>query len=122
VALPLSTRWVDPAGRAGLQDAMSRHAGIGRDAAGLASARQIAETVLSSSAPLGRAAVEATNLAQSSAVLLAAADHRTRSIGCHVRTDQLEAVATEPFSHAVRWTDGPQLADRLPDPVGELVR
>jgi len=72
------------------QAAMSAHAGIGRDAAGLRSASSVlagAEVVSQSTSQLSRADVEAANLVLVSAAVLCAAARRTESRGCHVRTD-----------------------------------
>jgi L-aspartate oxidase len=84
---PLSDSWYAPNWRIELQAAMSRHAGIGRDADGLRAVRRESDRVCNSRSQLSREAVEATNLAQVSAVLTAAAAARTESRGCHVRTD-----------------------------------
>ncbi len=79
---------VDPAGRVDAQSLMSADAGIGRDEAGLREAL----TGLSAPRPvpvLDRASVEAANLALASAAVLTAALARGRSVGCHVRTDDI---------------------------------
>ncbi|HEY2765489.1 MAG TPA: L-aspartate oxidase [Pseudonocardiaceae bacterium] len=66
--------------------AMSAHAGIGRDAAGLAAA---AEVVGATSGRALRTPVDAENagLTLAAAAVLAAANARTESRGCHLRTD-----------------------------------
>ncbi len=73
-----------------LQRAMSAHAGIGRDAAGLAAA-----TALVRGAPQRRircvADAEDAALTVVAAALLAAASARTETRGCHVRTDHPHA-------------------------------
>jgi L-aspartate oxidase len=70
-----------------LQRVMSRYAGIGRDAEGLA----VVGSVLDVSAvdrPLAtRAAVEDAALTLTARALIAAAEARTESRGCHVRAD-----------------------------------
>ncbi|MBM9466899.1 L-aspartate oxidase [Nakamurella sp. YIM 132084] len=100
----------DPAGRAGLQAAMSAHAGIGRDAAGLAGtaalAAVVADTAPSSGRALDRDAVETANLAVAARAVLAAAAARTESRGCHVRTDHPEPDAAQAVSRTVRLIDG----------------
>lgn len=69
---------------------MSRHAGIGRDQAGLA-AIDISDTC--SAGPTSPAAkdfpasVEAANLALAARAVTLAAAYRTESRGCHVRMD-----------------------------------
>ncbi|MQA62594.1 MAG: L-aspartate oxidase [Actinophytocola sp.] len=73
--------------RAPLQRTMSRHAAIGRDAAGLAAAARAladsgAEQVMSS-----HGAVEDAALTLLARTLLVAAEHRTESRGAHVRLD-----------------------------------
>ena len=83
---------VDPAGRMPGQSAMSAHAGIGRDDAGLR--RALADfRAPRPAAELDRASVEAANLALASAAVLSAALARVGSVGCHVRTDDRERVA-----------------------------
>ncbi|MGH3611390.1 MAG: FAD-binding protein, partial [Pseudonocardia sp.] len=75
------------ADRATVQRAMSRGAGIGRDAAGLAAASDAIEAVTSSAVPSGRAGVEDAALTLVAQAVLAAAGTRTESRGSHVRTD-----------------------------------
>jgi L-aspartate oxidase len=70
-----------------LQRVMSRYAGIGRDAEGLAVVGSVldvsaVDTVLST-----RASVEDAALTLVARALIAAAAARTESRGCHVRTD-----------------------------------
>ncbi|OLF16109.1 L-aspartate oxidase [Actinophytocola xanthii] len=101
------------AGRDTLQRVMSRYAGIGRDAEGLA----VVGSVLDVSAvdrPLSsRAAVEDAALTLTARALIAAAQARTESRGCHVRTDFPQV--DEGFAHglAVRLTpSGQPMLDR----------
>jgi L-aspartate oxidase len=109
----LSTSWSPPDHREDLQRLMSRHAGIGRDAHGLRAVRRLADRVGSGGTGVARAAVEATNLAQVSAVLVAAAAARTVSVGCHVRTDDLPGKCSG--SVFVSWRNGaPVVVDRTP--------
>lgn len=110
---PFSHDWVAPGRRAELQAAMSRHAGIGRDAAGLHALRRSTGRIALSRAPLDRASVEATNLSQVSAALALAAAVRTTSLGCHVRTDSRPGPLNG--SVFVCWRGGaPMVDDRRP--------
>ena len=69
-----------------LRQLMSRHAAIGRDAAGLADAQAaIAGSI--QPAPSGLADYEAAALTLAARAVLVAAAERTESRGCHVRTD-----------------------------------
>ncbi len=108
--------------RSELQTAMSRHVGIGRDEDGL---RQIALLAAErADGRLDRAAVEATNLAQVSAAVVAAATRRTESRGCHIRTEfghRSQALAHSLF---VRIQDGVVVVGAgSPDrPAGGLLR
>lgn len=112
----LPSRWCAPARREELQRNMSRHAGIGREAAGLGVVRRLAERIAGSrpdgDAP-SRDSVEATNLAQVSAALAAAAAARTAGVGCHVRTDDRpDGLGGSLF---VSWCNGaPVVDDRRP--------
>jgi L-aspartate oxidase len=68
-----------------LQRAMSAHAGIGRDAAGLAAASTVARgTTRRLRTPRD---AEDAGLTLAAAAVLAAASTRTESRGCHIRTD-----------------------------------
>jgi L-aspartate oxidase len=70
-----------------LRALMSRHAAIGRDAAGLAAA-QAGLAALALTRPLTtRPVLEAAALTLAAGAVLAAAAERTESRGCHVRTD-----------------------------------
>jgi L-aspartate oxidase len=77
----------DPAGRIELQATMSSSAGIGRDLPGLLAAQSAVSSLGDPVGPLDRWSVEAANLALAAGALLAAAEVRTESRGCHVRTD-----------------------------------
>jgi L-aspartate oxidase len=70
-----------------LRALMSRHAGIGRDTAGLAAAQAGLAALTVTRSLAGRPAVEAAALTLAAGVVLAAAADRTESRGCHVRTD-----------------------------------
>lgn len=76
----------DPAGRAALQVQLSAHLGIGREPAGLGSV-DIPETRPAAAGEIGRASVEAANLALVARAVVTAAMLRTESRGCHVRLD-----------------------------------
>ncbi len=80
----------DPAGRVELQSTMSSSAGIGRDLPGLLAAQSAIASLGDTTAPLDRRSVEAANLVQAAGALLAAAEVRMESRGCHVRTDHPE--------------------------------
>jgi L-aspartate oxidase len=75
------------ADRAVVQQAMSRGAAIGRDAAGLAAASDQVEAVTTTLPLDSRAAVEDAAITLLAQAVLAAAGTRTESRGCHVRTD-----------------------------------
>jgi L-aspartate oxidase len=70
-----------------LQRAMSRHAAIGRDGAGLAAASDVVEAATATVPVTDRAGVEDAALTLIAQAVLAAAGTRTESRGCHVRTD-----------------------------------
>lgn len=74
------------ADRDALQRAMSAHAGIGRDEAGLAAASAVAAAT-TERAPRTGADAEDAALTLAAAAVLAAARTRTESRGCHLRTD-----------------------------------
>ena len=79
------------ADRDAVQRAMSAHAGIGRDAAGLAAAA-VAATTTWRPVRTPRDAEDA-GLTLAAAALLAAAATRTETRGCHVRTDHPRSAA-----------------------------
>ena len=86
VATPPGTA-VDPAARSEITAAVSRHAGVLRDAAGLAAlVVELAEIPRLPEAH-DLAAVEATALHTTATLLAAAATARTESRGCHRRSD-----------------------------------
>ncbi|HEX6871031.1 MAG TPA: L-aspartate oxidase, partial [Micromonosporaceae bacterium] len=80
--------WVAPAGiRATLQTSMTRHAGVLRSAASLASAEaDLAQLSLERGRP-GNERWEATNLLTVASALVAAAQLRQETRGCHWRED-----------------------------------
>ncbi|HET9900304.1 MAG TPA: L-aspartate oxidase [Actinomycetes bacterium] len=83
---------VDPDGRPKLQEAMTRGAGVLRDAGGLAEAEQRIEALAARTTEKpGTEAWEMTNLATVAAALLAAAQRRAETRGCHWREDYPDA-------------------------------
>ncbi len=83
---------VDPDGRPKLQQAMTCGAGVLRDAGGLAEAEQRIEALAArTSEKPGTEAWEVTNLATVAAALLAAAQRRAETRGCHWREDYPDA-------------------------------
>ncbi|MER6768025.1 FAD-binding protein, partial [Amycolatopsis sp. NPDC000673] len=70
-----------------LQRVMSRYAAIGRDADGLAAAGSALDLSTTDSPLWTHRAVEDAALTLAAQALLAAAERRTESRGCHVRTD-----------------------------------
>jgi L-aspartate oxidase len=85
---------VDPHQRVTIRSAMSHHAGVVRDAAGLDEATRLLDgvlaTVTAGTVPPSQAAYESTNAATVAKALLAAAAARTESRGCHRRGDHPE--------------------------------
>jgi L-aspartate oxidase len=70
-----------------LRGLMSRHAGVGRDQAGLAAAQAAITRMTGRQVPDTPAGHEAAALTLAARAVLAAAAARTESRGCHVRTD-----------------------------------
>jgi L-aspartate oxidase len=88
---------VDPARLVEVRTAMSRHAGVLRDADSLASVDQAVAAALVDAGTTvvpNRASWEATNLATIAAAMVAAATTRTESRGCHRRSDHPETQET----------------------------
>lgn len=75
------------ADRAVVQRVMTRYAGIGRDATGLAGASDAIEAATVTAVPVDRAGVEDAALTLLAQAVLAAAGTRRETRGCHVRTD-----------------------------------
>jgi len=94
VAAPASgSEAVDPAARAAITAATTRHAGVLRDAAGLTELVRTLAAVDRTTAPLDVAAVEVTALHTVATLLASAALARTESRGCHRRLDVPETRA-----------------------------
>jgi L-aspartate oxidase len=100
--LPCSVRPI--ADRDAVQRSMSAHAGIGRDAAGLAGASVVAEATTLRPLRTAQDAEDAA-LTLAAAAVLAAATARTESRGCHLRTDHPRAAARWRRSIAVVLDD-----------------
>ncbi len=97
----------DPTGRSVIQSTMSRAAGIGRDLVGLLAARSSIAALGAVPAPVAdRWSVEAANLALAASALLAAAEVRAESRGCHVRNDHAERSPAWERSVLVRQVGG----------------
>ncbi|HKS52827.1 MAG TPA: L-aspartate oxidase [Pseudonocardiaceae bacterium] len=87
---PCSLRRI--AERDAVQRSMSAHAGIGRDAAGLATASAVVDVTTQRPLRTARDAEDAA-LTLTAAAVLAAATERTESRGCHLRTDHPRTAA-----------------------------
>jgi L-aspartate oxidase len=97
----------DPAGRLELQATMSRSAGIGRDLVTLLAAQSTSARLGSVTAPVvDRWSVETANLSLAASALLAAAEARAESRGCHVRTDHPDRLPSWERSVLVRQVAG----------------
>ncbi|MFG1644479.1 L-aspartate oxidase [Amycolatopsis sp. NPDC049252] len=102
--------------RDALQRVMSRYAAIGRDADGLAAAGSVLDLSTQDSPLWTHAAVEDAALTVVAQALLTAADRRTESRGCHVRTDFPATSETWRRSQHIRLSPSgqPVLADPIP--------
>ncbi|MGH8921291.1 MAG: L-aspartate oxidase, partial [Actinomycetes bacterium] len=80
------------ADRDAVQQSMSAHAGIGRDATGLAAASSVVAATTRRWLQTPRETEDA-GLTLAAAAVLAAATARTESRGCHLRTDHPRAVS-----------------------------
>ena len=104
---------VPVADRDTLQRVMSRYAGIGRDAEGLAVVGSVLDVSAVDRPLTTRALVEDAALTLTARALLAAASARTESRGCHVRTDFPEVDPGLAHGLAVRLTpSGQPMLDR----------
>jgi L-aspartate oxidase len=99
---PCSIRQI--ADRESVQRSMSAHAGIGRDAAGLATASAVVAATTRRPLRTARDAEDAA-LTLAAAAVLAAATVRTESRGCHLRTDHPRTAARWRRSIAVVLDD-----------------
>lgn len=116
-----NTAWLRP-GRTQLQRIMSRHAGIGREAAGLAVISALAaQTPSAPGLQLSRDAAETSNLALVSQAIAAAAAYRSESRGCHVRTDHPRIDVRWGRSSFLQWHDGSARV-WLPAPIKRLAQ
>ncbi|MGV9826064.1 L-aspartate oxidase [Gordonia sp. NPDC003429] len=88
-----------------LQDAMSAHVGLRRDADGLT---QVAHLLSAAPARVMRTAadVEDATLGVAAAAVVAAAAARTETRGCHVRTDYSRTDPADASPRGFRWVDG----------------
>jgi L-aspartate oxidase len=119
---------VDPAARAGLQEAMTRHVGIGRDAAGMAATlaalpapaaltgveRMSAHREPARAVCPTREAIETANLLLVARAVITAAMARTESRGCHIRTDHPALDPAQARSIAVTLRDGALVVTPVP--------
>ncbi len=97
----------DPTGRSMIQSTMSRSAGIGRDLVGLLAAQSSVAALGAVPAVVAdRWSVETANLALAASALLAAAEVRAESRGCHVRNDHAERSPVWERSVLVRQLGG----------------
>jgi L-aspartate oxidase len=115
---PLPPSEIRPvADRDAMQRAMSAHAGIGRDAAGLAAASACVGATAQRRLQTPRDAEDA-GLTLAAAAVLAAATARTESRGCHMRTDYPHAAARwrRTIALVLDNTGAPMVAE--PTPVG----
>ena len=105
---PAAGPGVNPAARPMLAAAMSRHAGVVRDRAGLEHLRR----TLAQAPPAGRrldlGTVEATSLHAVSLLITVAALARTESRGCHRWRDAPPVISAERARHSVIRIDGGQ--------------
>ncbi|KWX25131.1 L-aspartate oxidase [Mycolicibacterium wolinskyi] len=105
----------DIADRTTLQRAMSTHASVVRDAAGL-SLLSATLDVARSAEPLSRSSFEDAALTTTARAVVGAALARTESRGCHHRADFPGTDSTQEHSLTVR-TDGGQIAVEIPSGV-----
>ena len=100
---------VDPAVRPTLAAAMSRHAGVIRDRAGLERLQQTLGQAPPATSALDLATVEATSLHTVSVLVATAALARTESRGCHRWRGTRPIISAERASHTLLSVAGGQL-------------
>jgi L-aspartate oxidase len=100
---------VDPAVRPALAAAMSRHAGVIRDLAGLEHLQQTLGQAPPATSALDLATVEATSLHTVSVLVATAALARTESRGCHRWRGTRPIISAERASHTLLSVAGGQL-------------
>jgi len=100
---------VDPAVRPALAAAMSRHAGVIRDRAGLERLQQTLGQAPPATSALDLATVEATSLHTVSVLVATAALARTESRGCHRWRGTRPIISAERASHTLLSVAGGQL-------------
>lgn len=96
----------DPVAREAITAAMSRHAGVLRDDAGLTALLAELAQLPSGTGPVTRESAEAANLQQVAHLIASAAHARRESRGCHRRGDAPAAEAQWDGSLRWRLTDG----------------
>jgi len=105
LGLPPAGRGASPAGRAALASAMSRHAGVVRDAGGLQALLRMLEQAPPGDGGLDLATVEATNLHTASVLVAVSGLARAESRGCH-RWRDVPATSDPGARHTVLRVDG----------------
>lgn len=109
---PVPGLGVDPASRAALADAMSRHAGVLRSRDDLEVVLDLlAATPGGDSSPMTLALLEATNLHTVSLLVASAALLREESRGCHRRSDFASPSEHWARELTMRVLDGELVAD-----------
>ncbi|MFC5753865.1 L-aspartate oxidase [Actinomadura rugatobispora] len=102
---------IDPAARADIQRIMTAHAGVLRDAAGLAAAERELRDLATTAEP-GVEAWEATNLHAVATAIVAAARRREETRGSHWREDFPDRDDTAWAGHLVTALDGTTTYER----------
>jgi L-aspartate oxidase len=118
VAPPSGTA-IAPSARQTITSAMTRHAGVLRDADGLTRLAQVLAGAERHEGPVDLAAVETTALHTVATLLASAASARTESRGCHRRTDLPETRPEWEVRLVHRLDDGDRLLVRT-EPVRVL--
>jgi L-aspartate oxidase len=118
--LPPAGPGVDATARPGLAAAMSRHAGVLRDRAGLERLQRRLDRA-PAARTLDLAAVEATNLHAASVLVAASALARAESRGCHRWRDTPPVTSPERARHTLLRVDGTQPRETRPVRIKEGV-